>query len=92
MEHHLDVGLWSLFEPCLDLLQREYAVNDALQVRVLLDQIRFRHVVQVVQDAGEVQVSPGQLNGNGLTIRECGERGNKCEIVIAHTLPSAKCP
>lgn len=58
---HLDLGDWSLLNPRLDLLQLHDVVERLLQAGVLLHQVGLGHVVQVVDDAREVEVGPGEL-------------------------------
>lgn len=57
----LDVSLWPLLDPGLDLVQRHDILERLLQVGVLLGQVGLGHVVQVVDDAREVEIGPGQL-------------------------------
>lgn len=55
----LNVSLWSLFQPGFDWFQTSNTVYNTLQVWILFNQIGFNHVVEIVQNTSEVNVSPG---------------------------------
>lgn len=57
----LDFSLWSFINPATNGFDRCYVVNHSLQIRMVCDQIRLGHVVQIVQNGGEINVGPTQL-------------------------------
>lgn len=62
---YLNICLWSLFQPSFDLFQIVDTVHAALQIRMLLQQVHFHHIGEIVQNAGKVYVSPSQLKNFG---------------------------
>lgn len=57
----LHLGDGSLCNVVLDVLVAQNIVHDFTQRREVLEQVNLREIVHVVDDAGEVDVSPGCL-------------------------------
>lgn len=57
----LNISLGSFFDPVLDRIDARYVVNNSLQVRMIGNEVGLGHVVQVVQNADEVQIGPCEL-------------------------------
>lgn len=51
----------SLLQPSFDGFELVDRVDESLQAFVLLQKARLRHVVDVVQNGGQIQIGPGQL-------------------------------
>lgn len=83
----LNISLWSLFQPSFDLFQIDYTVYDTLQVRMLIKQINFNHVIEIIQNTSKVNVSPSQLQHKDWNLAKM-----KIFYWEWHTRPRAKCP
>lgn len=57
----LEFSLWSFFEPSLDRFDFTDIADNLLQIWTVAGQIESNHEVQIVQNANEEDISPGQL-------------------------------
>lgn len=57
----LQIGLRALCNPILDAFNSQNVINDLLQIWMIGDQIFLRHVIQVIQNSGEIEVCPREL-------------------------------
>lgn len=62
MQLGLCVSDWTLGNPLCNAVNFQDSLNNLLQAGIAVGDVAFHHVVQVVQNACEVNVGPGQLS------------------------------
>lgn len=84
----LHLSRWSRVDPVLYAIERGDVLDDLSQVLVIGGQVLLGQIVEIVDDAGEVEICPCELSDEKFQVDESRKKQKFEEI----TFPSDKCP